>query len=192
MKRRTLAIGLVAAALAVCALGACGMGATTFVHPDYNFAYVERVAVVPFENLSEDRGAGARMSRYFVSELLDAEVFDVVEPGEVTAGMVGVGSLRVAELTPEMIVSLGRSFGAQALFLGSVTESATVRSGSTTENVVTLDVRMVETETGVVIWATTLTETGRGFWSGLFGTNGSTMGEVSRSVADRAINQLVD
>ncbi|RKZ14122.1 hypothetical protein DRQ53_12310 [bacterium] len=177
---------------ALCLLAGCGMGATTFVHPDYNFAFVERVAVIPFENLSDDRGAGARMSRYFVSELLKAEVFDVVEPGEVTEKMVAVGSLRVAELAPDAIVELGASLRAQALFLGSVTESASVRSGSTTENVVTLDLRLVETETGVVIWSTTLTETGRGFWSGLFGTNGNTMGEVSRKVSAWALQELVD
>ncbi len=170
----------------------CGMAATTFTHPDYNFAYVERIAVIPFENLSEDRGAGARMSRYFVSELLNVEAFDVVEPGEVSDAMVTVGTLRVAELTPELIVDLGRGFRAQALFLGSVTESATVRRGSSSESVVTLDVRLVETETGVVIWSTTLTESGRGFWGGLFGTNGSSMGEVSRKAARQAVQELVD
>jgi len=165
---------------------------TTFVHPNYNFGFVERVAVVPFENLSEDRGAGARMSRYFVSELLAAEVFDVVEPGEVTSAMSVVGQVRVAELTKQQIVTVGRELGAQALFLGSVTESSSLRSGSHTKNVVTMDVRLVETETGSVIWSTTLTKEGRGFWASLFGTSGSTMSEVSRATAKSAIRNLVD
>ena len=177
--------------LASSQLVGCGMAPTTFTHPDYNFAYVERVAVIPFENLSDDRGAGARMSRYFVSELLTTEAFDIVEPGEVSDAMVAVGSLRVAELTPELIVDLGRDFHAQALFLGTVTESAVVRRGSSSESVVTLDLRLVEAETGVVIWSTTLTESGRGFWGGLFGTNGSSMGEVSRQAAREAVNELV-
>jgi hypothetical protein len=180
------------AILVVLLLSGCGMGNTTFVHPDYTFAYVERVAVVPFENLSDDRGAAARMTRYYVSELLDVEAFDVVEPGDVTDAMMSVGTLRVAELTPQQIVDLGKRLGAQALFLGSVTESATVRRGTSSENVVTLDVRMVETETGVVIWSTTLTERGRGFWGGLFGTSGATMGEVSRNAARRSVHELVD
>ncbi len=179
--------------IGVAVLGGCGgMGATTFVHPNYNFGFVERVAAVPFENLTDDRGAGARMSRYFVSELLAVEVFDVVEPGEVSSAMTIVGSLRVAELTKQQIVQVGRNLGAQALFLGSVTESSSLRVGSHTENVVTLDVRLVETETGSVIWSTTITETGRGFLAGLFGTEGRTMSEVSRSTARDAINRLVD
>ena len=188
MKRyRFLAIlGLVLVA------GCGGMRPTTFVHPNYNFGFVERVAVIPFENLTDDRGAAARMSRYFVSELLAIEVFDIVEPGEVTAAMGMVGSLRVAEMTREQIVQVGEELGAQALFLGSVTESSSLRSGSNTENVVTLDVRLVETETGSVIWSTIRTETGRGFWASLFGTGGATMSEVSRTVARGAIEDLVD
>ena len=188
MKRWILATGLACALLSGCG----GMGATTFVHPNYNFGFVERVAVVPFENLTDDRGAGARMSRYFVSELLAVEVFDVVEPGEVAAAMSIVGELRVAELTKEQIVQVGRELQAQGLFLGSVTESSSLRTGSHTKNVVTLDVRLVETETGAVIWSTTLTESGRGFWAGLFGTGGRTMSEVSRETAHTAIERLVD
>ena len=168
------------------------MRPTTFVHPNYNFGFVERVAVIPFENLTDDRGASARMSRYFVSELLAVEVFEVVEPGEVTEAMGLVGSLRVGELTREQIVAVGRELRAQALFLGSVTESSSIRSGSHTDNIVTLDVRLVETETGSVIWATTMTESGRGFFNALFGTGGRTMSEVSRATARKTINRLVD
>jgi len=178
----------------IAAFGCAGCGAmtTTFVHPTYNFGFVERVAVVPFENLSDDRGAGARMSRYFVSEALALEVFDVVEPGEVSAAMSIVGQLRVAELTKDQIIAVGRELGAQGLFLGSVTESSSLRVGSHTKNVVTVDVRLVETETGAVIWSTTLTEKGRGFGGGLFGTSGATMSEVSRSTARSALRRLVD
>jgi len=53
-------------------------------------------------------------------------------------------------------------------------------------------VRLVETETGSVIWSTIRTETGRGFWASLFGTGGDTMSQVSRTVAREAIEDLVD
>ncbi|HUU46478.1 MAG TPA: hypothetical protein VM118_12175, partial [Acidobacteriota bacterium] len=38
----------------------CGGGMTTFLHHEYNFDFIERVAIVPLDNLSDDRGAGAR------------------------------------------------------------------------------------------------------------------------------------
>ena len=182
--------------LAMCAVavmaGCTPIRPTTFVHPDYNFGFIERVAVVPFENLTDDRGAAARMTRHFVTELLAVEAFDVVEPGDVTNALSAIGEIRVAELTVDQIKSTGTRVRAQALFLGSVTESSSIRSGSGSQNVVTFDVRMVETETGSVIWSTTLTKTGRGFWAALFGSGGRSMGEVSRRAARHAIARLVD
>nr|MBC8366029.1 penicillin-binding protein activator LpoB [bacterium] len=71
------------------ALGCSGMGSTTFVHPDYNFGYLEKVAVIPFENTSKDQGAGVRVTRFYVTELLSAQTFDVVEPGEVARVLAG-------------------------------------------------------------------------------------------------------
>jgi TolB-like protein len=173
-------------------LGGCSGGRhTTFLHPEYNFAYVERVAVVPFENLTSDQGAGARGTRLFVSELLATEAFDVVEPGEVSRALGQVGTLRTAELTTEQVTALGKDLGVQGVILGSIDESATLQSGSARENVVTLTLRMVETETGATVWSTTQTEKGRGFWSGLFGTGGKSEGEVARRCAAKAIRTLV-
>lgn len=179
-------------AFSIAIAGCTPIRPTTFVHPDYNFGFVERVAVVPFENLTDDRGAGARMTRYFVTELLAAEAFDVVEPGDVTDALTVVGEVRLAELTVEQIKSLGARVRAQALFLGSMTESSTIRSGSSAQNIVTFDVRLVEVETGTVIWSTTLTESGRGFWAALFGGSGRSLGEVTRRAARHAIARLVD
>ena len=34
------------------------MPATKFTNPSFDFSFVERVAVLPFENLSDDRQAG--------------------------------------------------------------------------------------------------------------------------------------
>lgn len=171
--------------------GGCTMRPTVFMHPDYNFGFVDRVAVIPLENLTDDRGAGARMTRHIVSELLAAEAFDIVEPGEVTNAMSGVGQIRVAELTVAQVKDLGGQLQAKALFLGSVTESSTQRAGTSSKNIVTLNLRLVETETAQVIWSTTVTEAGRGFWASLFGTSGSSMGEVSRRAARHAIARLL-
>lgn len=177
---------------AACCLAGCGgTSPTTFIHPDYNFGFVERVAVVPFENLTNDQGAGARATRYFISGLLATESFDVVEPGEVTAALAKHSLIRTAELTQDQAIAIGKDLAVQALFLGSIGESASVRSGSSNTNVVTLDVRMVETDTGVTVWSATNTETSGGFWSSLFGTGQKSKSEVTRICVERSIGTLV-
>ena len=111
-------------------LSGCGAGSSVFVHPDYNFSYLERVAVVPFENLSSDQGAAARATRLFISDLLAAKAFDVVEPGEVSQALMKYGTIRTAELTEDQIREVGKTLSVQALVFGSLGESAGSRGGS--------------------------------------------------------------
>lgn len=183
---------LLLAMILVTALSCAGGGSARFVHPEYNFAFTERIAIVPFENLSEDQGAGARATRFFLAELLAANAFDVVEPGEVTNALSRQGVLRTAELTQDQIIAIGKELGVQALFLGSVAEAASVRSGSSTSYTVTLIVRMVETEQGVTVWSATASKGGRGLWSALFGTAGKSKSDVTRIAVKRVLSTLLD
>jgi TolB-like protein len=176
----------------ILSIGCAGSNSTTFVHPDYSFQYLEKVAVVPFDNLSTDKGAGARVSRVFVTDLLAEQVFDVVEPGEVSRVMMKYNLVRTSELTTEQIIEMGKALGVQGIILGTVNESASVRSGSSISNTVTLVVRMVETETGTTVWSTSKTRSGKGFWSSLFGTGGKSLSEVTNDCVKAVLNSLID
>ncbi len=188
--KKIMATGLLAALLA-CA-GCAGLAPTTFLHPEYNFGFLEKVAVVPFENLTTDQGAGARATRIFLTELLAAEVFDVVEPGEVQRALLERGWTSTAQMTREDIVAVGRELQVQGLFLATVSESGSSRGGSGAESVVTLDTRLVECETGITVWSATHTEDSRGFWSTLFGTAQKSRSEVTRRCVARCLDTLID
>jgi len=171
----------------------CGnMGATKFVHPGFDFGFIERVAVVPFENLSGEQGAGARATRYFTTALLSAEAFDVVEPGEVSKAVEQFGVVATAQLTEEQAVTLGRTLGVQGVFLGSLAESARLRSGSNNVSVITVVTSLVETETGTTVWSSTNTEDSANIWSSLFGTGQKSSSEVMRKALDGCLDTLLD
>ena len=77
------ALALLGALGAVASLGGAGCSGapepSTFTNPRFNFGFVERVAVLPFENLSTDRQAGARATRLMITELLASGAVDVVD-----------------------------------------------------------------------------------------------------------------
>ena len=183
---------LILAVLASLLTGCAGMKPTIFLHPEYNFGYIERVAVIPFENLSKEQGAASRATRLFVSELLATESFEVVEPGEVTRALEKFGTVRAAQLTQDQLVEIGKQLGVQALFLGSVNESSSMRSGSATTQVVTMVVRLAETDQGVTVWSATHTEGGRGFWATLFGTGQKSQSEVTRDCVKKTLETLIN
>lgn len=179
----------------VCALAIGGCRSTTapteFTNPKFNFGFVERVAVLPFVNLSTDRPAGARATRLTITELLASGAVDVVEPGEVQAALGEFGT-RVTEPSVAQTVALGKSLKVQALILGTVTESSTQRSGGVSIPVVSLDVRMVETETGATVWAGSATEKGAGAAARILGTTGEPVTETTRRAVLAVLDTLIN
>lgn len=190
--RSGLLVGLVAGSLT---LGcASGMKATRFANPNFDFGFVQRVAVLPFENLSGDRAAGMRATRLTITELLASGSLDVVEPGEVESALsqiTGVAPGHRVSPNTEQIVSLGQALGVQAIVMGTVTQSENLRSGSVPIPVVTLDVRMVEAETGVTVWAATESERGATLSARVLGTGGDPLSETTRECVRKVLATLI-
>jgi len=173
-------------------LGACSgaVSTTDFANSQFDFGYVERVAVLPFENLSGDRQAGVRTTRLLITELLATGAVDVVEPGDVQAALAkipGGGN----PPTNQEVIKLGQTLGVQAIIRGSVTESQVLRSGNVTYPVVTLDIHMIETETGQSVWAGTHTEKGGNWGAQFLGTGAEPISATTRKCVRALLEVMV-
>jgi len=168
-----------------------GMRPTKFTNADYNFSFLEKVAVLPLLNLSEDRQAGSRTTRILITELLSTGAVDVVEPGETLAALNKIAS---GDPTPttEQIIALGKALNVQAVLQGTVAQSGASRAGTVMIPVVTLDVHMLETESGQVVWAATHTERGGAAGAALLGTGSEPISQTTRRCARRVIKTLVN
>lgn len=196
MKYKTPAT-LIAVLVATVLFNGCKstMPPTDFVNPEFDFGFIERVAVMPFENDTSDRMAASRVTRLTLTELLASGAFDVVEPGEVEAAVNQIEdlSLRLAgRPSKAQIAALGQSLQVQALILGSVTQSGIIRSGQVNIPVVTIDMRMVETETGVVVWAATNSEKGSSISSKILGTGGVPLAQTTRLCVQGTLATLIE
>jgi hypothetical protein len=191
MHRSPISISLTILFIVLTIGGCAGKSATVFLHPEYDFRYVERVAVVPFENQSQEQGAAARVTQVFISELLAQRAFDVIEPGEVSHVLEKYSTVRTSQLTKEQIIDIGKQLKAQALIFGSVAEMTSYRSGNSTTNTVTLVVRMVDTQTGETVWSATNTAGGKGFFASLFGTGDKSQSEVIRDCVEGVLKTLI-
>lgn len=162
---------------------------TQFTNPQFDFAFVERVAVLPLEDLAGDRQAGARATRLLITELLASGAVDVVEPGEVQAVVDRVVRGRSGPSKSE-VIELGRQLGVQAVMVGSVAQSEVLRSGVVSVPVVTLDLHLLETETGAAVWAATHTERGAGAAAKWLGTGAEPISATTRKCVQRALRSL--
>lgn len=176
--------------IALSLLGCSGNLATTeFTNPRFDFGFVERVAVLPLEDLAEDRQAGVRATRMLITELLASGAVDVVEPGEVQAVTDRVVRGRGGPSKSE-VIDLGRELEVQAVLIGSVTQSEVLRSGLVSVPVVTLDLHLLETETGAPVWAATHTERGSGAAAKWLGTGAEPISATTRRCVQKALRSL--
>lgn len=153
-----------------------------------NFAAVQSVAVLPFQNLTTDDDAAERVRDTFMGMLLATEAMYVLPPGEVGRGIERVSLRDPAKPTVEKIKTLGQVLQVDAVITGVLREYGQVRSGQTQANLISVSVQMLEVETGNVVWSGDSTKGGIGVADRLLGGGGAPMNQVTKD----AINDLLD
>jgi len=151
-------VGIVAAL----ALSGCS-GPRTYIHPEADVSYIKTVAVVPFASSSGDRLAGDKVRDLIINELLMANKFDVVEPGEVNRALLELGMGKKGMnggVDLPSLKKLGVSLKAQAVIIGDVREYGMVRTAADSYPVVGITVRLVDIETGKIAWMSSHTQKG--------------------------------
>lgn len=132
----------------------CG-GSSQFLDPEADIPYYEVVAVIPFVSYADDRGAGPKVSNIFFTELLKIGFARVSEPGQFAAAIRRVRG-NIPAGTPwssEDLVQLQEEAGVQGVFMGTVLNYQMIREGRDSYPMVSLEVRLVDTATGRMVWS---------------------------------------
>lgn len=190
----------------------CG-GPSTYIHPSPGLDMVKKVAVMPFDNLSKDTNAGDKVRIGFVIELLKTGSFDVMDIGEADRLLRAAGlsydiaqspapAIRISREQPAaettevedaftpLSKQIGETLKVQAILRGSVDtySSERVRDESVPE--VTVAARLIDVETGVIIWASTHTRRGSPGIPILGWGKSVSLGLVARKVVQDMANDL--
>lgn len=140
----------------LCLLVSCG-GGRMYVNPEADMGFYQRVGVLSFSNLTADRTASGKVTSSFVTELLMLETVSVVNTGDFnTAASQVIKSDMVnalEELTSEQAQQIGQAAGVEGFFIGAVKEFGMVRSGQEEFPLVSLIVRFIDSQTGLVVWS---------------------------------------
>ena len=164
---------------------------TKYVHPNMDLGAVKRVAVLPFETLTQDHSSAEKVHKIFLTELLSLDAFEVVEPGQVTKVLRAEHIDSMEALGPAELKRVGDALKAQGLFLGTVVDYAENRTGSTPSPDVTIQLRLVETQSGVTVWSASRSRSGATTSARLFGVGGQSLTEASRQLIKDELSTLV-
>jgi len=184
--------GKVVPAMAIVTLGCATAAPRYYVNPQADMTLYRKVAVLPFLNLSPQPLAGERVTRAFVTELIIADRYRVVEPGEFRA------VLRDMEVQPspdgaydpaKLREAAGR-VGATGIVRGAVSDYQMQRSGQDEVAVLSFDAELMDAETGNVVWRGSITRRGGARIPILGGASTRTLGRLTQEACVELVNGL--
>ena len=174
-------------------LSGCGGNSYVYhINPEVDFSFFKSVAVLPLDNLTNDKAAGEIVKQVVISELLASGLVDVVIPGEVMSAISELGIQNISSLNKNQIKALGNALNVEAVIIGSVEQYGDVRSGNMSAPEVTITLMMADVESGNIIWSITLTRGGLDFMARHFGARSETMSEIVQGVVRESIQTLFE
>ena len=171
---------------------ACSGGPTKFVHALADMPYYERVAIIPFTTLAQNRLAGAKVSNVFYSEALRTQFAEMIEPGQLLAiSTVLRGNTPVTSAWSSAdLARLGEEAKIQGVFMGIVRDYEMTRVGRSSFPLISMEVRLIDTATGQVVWSASHTRRG-GPAVPIFGWGEiDTLGELSTDMCRQILRTL--
>jgi len=141
------------AALLILLIFAGCTGPRVYHNPRHSFGAARSIAVLPFENLSGAEGAGEIVQKIFLVELLRNKTLNVIEPGEVDQALKELRIRATQKLSSDQSLKLKERLKVDWILLGSVLEFSEQKQGQREVPVVSLTARVIEAETGKIVWA---------------------------------------
>ncbi len=172
----------------VVGLAACSAGRTTsrdFARGGDSLPSGASVAVLPFENLTNHPNAGQIAADLLSTELYGLNLYRVAEASRVRNQLAAakIDSEKLTDATHAQ--AMGRTLGADAVVIGSVSEYG-YQHGLREEPVVGLNARLVRTADGAVLWASSQSAAGRGYFTR------DSVNNVAQQVVSRMVDGLRD
>lgn len=170
-------------------LAGCGSGSSTkaFMREGATLSHIQTVAVPPLESLG---GGGAPRTREIImTQVLTAGLFDVVDKGRVDSVLRDEAIEPGSPLDAATLRRLGQRLGAQAFILGSV-EQGTESRGSASYPEINLTLRLLDSETGTLIWQATGRGSGYSLMDRLFGLAPKNNFQVTLDLLSRMLKTI--
>jgi len=146
-RRSALAVFLLAAA-------GCASGPRLYVNSEADLTFYKKIAVVPFRNLTNERFAGERITRAFMTELVMTEHYEIVDQNEFAAVLDKIGGNPGFEgiYDPSKVKEAASQIQVNGILRGTVTEYTMQRSGTSDYPVVAFDAELIDVATNNVVW----------------------------------------
>lgn len=162
-------------ALVLCLLLTCsGCGfneptTQTYFREEVDLSYVNRVAILPFENNTQDEYAAPRIRDITATQIMVLGLFDVVDKGVVDSALRELGLDTDIPLDIPILKRLAKVLGVEGFISGTINSIGENRKGSFSYPEMSFTLQLVEAESSLILWRTSDTLSGYSLSDRLFG-----------------------
>jgi hypothetical protein len=168
---------------------ACG-GPVSYIHPTADLTYIETVAIVPFENLTQQKGAEGKVMNVVATEVLRRRVFDIVEFGEVTKVLREEGFKGDGSISKSVAERAAQRLNIQAFIVGSVEEYGVSGTGQTSYPEVSVSLKMIDAKSYKILWEATHSVKGTTVLDRLFGISKKSSSDLAKELVAEMFDTL--
>jgi len=138
------------------------------VKRDLTIPLGERIAILPFTNMTQSPGAGEKFANLLLVEVLKTGKLSVVDPGRVEDLLSRERIRLLDKLPPEQVKKLREKLQVNYVIVGTILEYKVVTGGKFDIPYLSVTLRMIDTESGEIVLATSRSASGRE-WEKVFG-----------------------
>ena len=173
--------------LVLVSLAGCGGKDGVYHDKNMDFGSIHTVAIMPFASL-EGGGTAAEMMRDdLMGALLATGAIYVIPSGEVAHGIGMTGMQNPAAPSTDEVKKFCKLEKADAVITGTIKEYGQLRNGAAFSNMISVNLLMIEGQTGRIVWSADTTLGGITILDRLFGGAAKPMNAITQ----KAVNDLI-
>lgn len=166
-------------------------GPMSYIHPTSDLTYIKTVAVVPFQNLTQEKYAEGKLMNVVTTEILRRGIFDVVEFGEVDKVLNEEGIRKEkGAISKSVAERAGKRLNVQAFIVGAVEEYGMSRAGSSSYPEVSASLKLIDAKSYKILWEATHSVKGTTILDRLFGIGKKSSSDLCKELVEEMFDTL--
>ncbi len=191
MKKLTLLTLLTIALLTSYGCGSKGSSSSqTFLREGVDLSYINRVAILPFENNTQDEYAGPRIRDITATQIMAMGLFDVVDKGVVDSALSEMGIDQSTPLDVPIVKQLAQRLNVESFVIGTINNIGENRTGSFSYPEMTFTLQLLDGESALILWRTSDTLSGYSLSDRLFGLDPMDAFQITVKLLDNMLSTI--
>lgn len=161
---RSFCLKGIAVALFLAVFAGCAPSVKPFASTQLKTREGARMAILPLDNLSKTPNTGRSLDNVILIEFLKRSPLTIVDPGEVAAALSEVRIRLATAISKENVQILGKKLGVDYFLVGIVhdydMQTLSGAGGSGQVPAISITLRLIDANTGDIVWATNYTRRG--------------------------------